>query len=46
MRPACFTVVFREVAYLLQMEKAIYESRKAQALAGLAGGIAHDFNTS
>jgi signal transduction histidine kinase/ActR/RegA family two-component response regulator len=39
-----FTVVFREVAYLLQMEKAIYESRKAQALAGLAGGIAHDFN--
>jgi PAS domain S-box-containing protein len=38
------TAVFRDVTPLLQMEQAVYESRKTQALAALTGGIAHDFN--
>src|SRR5439155_15868483 len=39
-----FTALFRDVSLLLRMERAVYESRKTQALAALSGGIAHDFN--
>lgn len=38
------TAVLRDVAFQQQMEKAVYESRKTQALGSLASGIAHDFN--
>jgi len=39
-----YTAVIRDVSLQEQMEKAVYESRKTQALGALAGGIAHDFN--
>lgn len=39
-----FTVTLRDTSRQQQMEKALYESRKTQAIASLAGGIAHDFN--
>jgi len=38
------TAVMRDVTFQQQMEKAVYESRKTQALGSLASGIAHDFN--
>jgi len=39
-----FTAALRDTSRQQQMERAIYESRKTQAIASLAGGIAHDFN--
>ena len=36
--------VLRDGSARHQMEKAVYEARKTQALGALAGGIAHDFN--
>ena len=39
-----FTAVIRDVSLQQQMEKALYQSRKTQAIGALAGGIAHDFN--
>ncbi len=39
-----FIAVIRDVSFQQQMEKAVYESRKTQALGALASGIAHDFN--
>lgn len=38
------TAVMRDVTFQQQMEKAVYEARKTQALGSLASGIAHDFN--
>lgn len=38
------TAVFRDVSFQQEMERAVYEARKNQALGDLAGGIAHDFN--
>lgn len=38
------TAVMRDVTLQMQMEKAVYEARKTQALGSLASGIAHDFN--
>lgn len=39
-----FTAVIRDISRQQQMEKAVYESRKTQAIGALASGIAHDFN--
>jgi signal transduction histidine kinase len=39
-----YTAVLRDVSLQQQMEKAVYESRKTQAIGALASGIAHDFN--
>lgn len=39
-----FTAVIRDISFQQQMEKAVYESRKTQAIGALASGIAHDFN--
>jgi signal transduction histidine kinase len=38
------TVVLHDMSVQQQMEQALYEARKTQALGALAGGIAHDFN--
>lgn len=38
------TTVLRDVRYQQEMERAVYDARKTQALGALAGGIAHDFN--
>lgn len=38
------TTVLRDVSFQQEMEKAVYDARKNQALGALAGGIAHDFN--
>lgn len=38
------TTVLRDVSFQQEMEKAVYDARKTQALGALAGGIAHDFN--
>ncbi|MBK8001176.1 MAG: response regulator [Verrucomicrobia bacterium] len=38
------TAVLRDVTFQQQMERAVYEARKTQALGSLASGIAHDFN--
>jgi signal transduction histidine kinase/CheY-like chemotaxis protein len=39
-----FVVTLRDLSGELQMERAVYEARKTQALGALASGIAHDFN--
>ena len=39
-----YTAVIRDVTLHQQMEKAVYDARKMQAIGALAGGIAHDFN--
>src|SRR6266496_3094403 len=39
-----YTAVIRDVSLRQRIEKAVYESRKTQALGALVGGIAHDFN--
>ena len=39
-----FIAAIRDISRQQQMESAVYESRKTQAIASLAGGIAHDFN--
>jgi CheY-like chemotaxis protein len=39
-----YLIVLRDLSALQQMEQAVYEARKTQALGALAGGIAHDFN--
>jgi PAS domain S-box-containing protein len=39
-----FIAAIRDISRQQQMENAVYESRKTQAIASLAGGIAHDFN--
>ena len=36
--------VVRNLTHLKQMEEALVQSRKVQAVGSLAGGIAHDFN--
>ncbi len=36
--------VIRDLSAQQQMEQAVYDARKTQALGALAGGIAHDFN--
>ena len=36
--------VIRDLSAQQQMERAVYDARKTQALGSLAGGIAHDFN--
>ena len=36
--------VIRDLSAQQQMERAVYDARKTQALGALAGGIAHDFN--
>jgi signal transduction histidine kinase/ActR/RegA family two-component response regulator len=38
------TAAIRDISVQQQMEKAVYESRKTQAIGALADGIAHDFN--
>jgi len=38
------TAAIRDISVQQQMEKAVYESRKTQAIGALASGIAHDFN--
>jgi two-component system cell cycle sensor histidine kinase/response regulator CckA len=38
------TTVLRDVSFQQEMEQAVYDARKNQALGALAGGIAHDFN--
>ena len=39
-----FTAVIRDISLQQQMEQALYEARKMQAIGALAGGVAHDFN--
>src|SRR4030095_2310826 len=39
-----YTAIIRDVTLQLQLEKAVYDARKMQAIGALAGGIAHDFN--
>jgi len=39
-----FLAVIRDLSAQRQMEQAVYDARKTQALGALAGGIAHDFN--
>jgi len=39
-----YTAVMRDSSLQQEMERAIYEARKTQAIGALAGGIAHDFN--
>jgi PAS domain S-box-containing protein len=39
-----YTVIIRDVSLQQEMEKAVYEARKMQAIGALAGGMAHDFN--
>jgi PAS domain S-box-containing protein len=39
-----FTAALRDLTFQQQMERAVYEARKTQALGALASGIAHDFN--
>ena len=39
-----FTAVIRDISLQEEMEKALYDARKMQAIGSLAGGIAHDFN--
>ena len=39
-----YTAVIRDISMQQQMEKALYEARKMQAIGALAGGVAHDFN--
>jgi PAS domain S-box-containing protein len=36
--------IIRDLSAQQQMEQAVYDARKTQALGALAGGIAHDFN--
>jgi PAS domain S-box-containing protein len=36
--------IIRDLSAHQQMEQAVYDARKTQALGALAGGIAHDFN--
>jgi signal transduction histidine kinase len=36
--------VIRDLSAQQQIERAVYDARKTQALGALAGGIAHDFN--
>jgi two-component system cell cycle sensor histidine kinase/response regulator CckA len=36
--------IIRDLSAQQQMERAVYDARKTQALGALAGGIAHDFN--
>jgi PAS domain S-box-containing protein len=36
--------VLRDISAELQMERAVYDARRTQALGALASGIAHDFN--
>ncbi|MFM1768329.1 MAG: hypothetical protein RJA22_858 [Verrucomicrobiota bacterium] len=38
------TAILRDLTHQEQMEKAVYDARKMQAVGALAGGIAHDFN--
>ncbi len=42
-RPA-YIASIRDISLQEQMEKAVYDARKAQAIGALASGIAHDFN--
>jgi nitrogen-specific signal transduction histidine kinase/ActR/RegA family two-component response regulator len=39
-----YTAAIRDISLQQEMEKAVYEARKTQAIGALAGGIAHDFN--
>ena len=39
-----WTAVIRDLSTQQQMEKAVYDARKSQAVGALASGIAHDFN--
>ena len=39
-----YTAVIRDITLQQQMENAVYQSRKHQAVGALASGIAHDFN--
>ena len=39
-----FTAVIRDVSLQQQMQRALFQARKAEAIEALAGGIAHDFN--
>ena len=39
-----FLAAIRDLSAQQQMEQAVYDARKTQALGVLAGGIAHDFN--
>ena len=39
-----FTLLFRDISWQQQMEHALQEARKHQAVGALASGIAHDFN--
>ena len=39
-----YTIVIRDISRQQQIERALYDSRKTQALGALASGIAHDFN--
>ena len=38
------TAVIRDVSLQQQMQRALFQSRKAEAIGALANGIAHDFN--
>ena len=39
-----YTVVLRDITLPQQVEQAVYQARKNQAIGSLASGIAHDFN--
>ena len=39
-----YTAVIRDISLPQQMERAVYQARKNQAIGSLASGIAHDFN--